>query len=80
MTVPSDRVFVVTGASMQSDYCHLWKDGAMHVNGYSGAMSRSRSGFLSAGQGHVVYEGGSRIQVHGEGGCVYAVQGYLAHP
>ena len=80
-TVPDDRVFVVTGAIMNSYDIHLYADSTLKVNGYSRAMYFDSRGFLSQGNGRVVFEPGTNVVLISDGpGRYYTIQGYLAHP
>jgi len=82
-TVPSDRVLVVTGAMANSNDVHLYESGTIKVNGYSNVMNDGgQNGFLTQGNGTVVFAAGSSVQVANESSSYryYALQGYLAHP
>jgi len=82
-TIPADRVFVLTGAVANSNDVHLYESETMKVNGYSNVMSDDgQNGFLTQGNGTVVFAGASALRVHNDSGShrYYSIQGYLAHP
>jgi hypothetical protein len=80
-TVPSDRILVVTGASM-STVASLYQGATLKVHGGSLAMLANGTygggSLLNQGHGHLVFDPGSTVVINGSTG--YYIEGYLAHP
>ena len=80
-TVPANRILVVTGAVM-SGTANLLQGSTVKVRGNSFAMYGPQmnpgGAMLTQGNGHVVFDPGSVVQI--EGINSYYIEGYLAHP
>ena len=66
LTVPSDRIFVVTGAVNYRGYCNFHSNGKpligkLLIYGYDGYSGQSPIG---NGNGHLVLEPGSSLEVY----------------
>ena len=85
LTVPSDRIFVVTGASTFRGYCSFVSNGVPLID-YRLIIEDPSYGNggspLSSGQGHLVLQPGSTLDVNlsSYGSCPFYVEGYYAHP
>ncbi len=80
-TVPSDRIFVVTAAVMNTT-ASLYQGTTLKVNGTSRAMvatsTAAGGAALNTGNAKVVFDPGSTVVI--SGGADYFISGYLAHP
>ena len=77
LTVPSDRIFIVTGMVDSSNSCNLYVDGSIIRGGNSIFYETN---MFTTGNAHLVIPAGSTLQIHSNGYClVRHLEGYYAH-
>ena len=83
LTVPNDRIFIVTGAATSDYYsrCHFMEDGTILID----RDLISRSSYLPvspmvSGNAHLAMPAGSSLQIQvNDNGCDFYIEGYYAH-
>ena len=82
LTVPADRIFIVTGMLEQSSYsrCRIYVDGSA-VRGGANIFRPSYPNMFTNGNAHLVIPSSSTLQVYANAGdChVQHLEGYYAH-
>jgi len=81
-TVPSGRVFVLTGCKTSTNFTHidLYEGTTPKVLGATGALG---AGFIKDGLGRITFGSGTEVRLknnHAYDTYAYTIQGYLAHP
>ena len=80
LTVPSDRIFVVTGASAINGSCTFTSDGAPIISSQlTRANNQPVQSPLLSGNGHLTIASGSTLEVVLDGYCQFYIEGYYAH-
>ena len=78
LTVPIDRIFVVTGASVGRSDCNFLSNGVPLIN--QELLDDSNASPLLHGGGHLVIGAGATLEVHLRSAyCPYYIEGYYAH-
>jgi hypothetical protein len=81
LTVPSDRLFILTNL-LTSSYCELYVDGSYKRHSSLYQNGNNSSSFLD-GNAHLVINPGETIQIYNNSGSntcrVYHLEGYYAH-
>ena len=81
--VPSDQIFVLTGACLDYANSDIYEDSTLKINGGSSASfcSYTHLGMLGHNTSHIVFAAGSEVIIDaGSDDVEPFVQGYLAHP
>jgi hypothetical protein len=80
-TVPSGRVFVLTGfKSNAGNIVDIYEGTTLKVHGYSGALGDS---LIGGGRGRITFGSETEVRLknnHSGDTYMYTIQGYLAHP
>jgi hypothetical protein len=88
-TVPSDQVFVLTGACLSDSDADIYEDSTLKVDSrsfaaycdYAQNYSVAYVGMLGRNTSHIVFEADSVVSIEAQDGdAEYMLQGYLAHP
>ena len=84
LTVPSDRIFVITGAVSSYSYACFFENDGLPLVSYDfleGNSNRSKAaGPLISGNAHYTIDAGSTLDVNiGTTSCRFYIEGYFAH-
>jgi hypothetical protein len=82
-TVPSDQVFVLTGACLDYSGSDIYEDSTLKIDAgsYASYCSSTHLGMLGQNTSHIVFAAGSEVIIDAGNNTVeYLMQGYLAHP
>lgn len=84
LTVPADRMFIVTGVCTGNSTVDLYEGGTLRIDGNSWAMycGDGDNGFLANGRGQLGFPPGSEVRITNtnSGTYAYALQGHYAAP
>ena len=83
LTIPANSIFIVTTCITNSTNVDLIKDSSIVLEGGSGVCASSPTTSFRSGNGHLIIDGNSILQIDNSNCCnnyQYYIEGYYAQP